>query len=484
MVLFAYPDTLFNMSVEAVGVYLSDFMRRLITDPTYRRGPDGKYHHHQEPCIRLQEYINSYVPPCFAEEFTHKVMRYVNITYEDLTMNTNLKTACEEIAPFILKSAIHTSVKRLDFIRNEEHPTLLEYYKIRNCNLIYRTLPLLRDLKELRLGNVTKRDNLPLEVEGFKDTLEDFSCENVLMRDLETLANKCKQIRCLDINGDVRPQLMLYSYVSKFTRLEKLDLSHLCCVSQLDLQLVVYWLAGILCFKEDPNEAFQNLPTSIEGASKEFIPAPTRACPAEPLKFFGCRDPRENHISAIARFSNLTSLVLHNVQALPLKPLQNLKLLVKFTLIQSSFYCVQDFLQSVGSQLRCLNIRSVASVDLTFISHNCSNIECLHLYLPVWKHNSLPFPHFPRVFALELFLYRRSEAEDILSRFLNLKKLSTVNNFNNDLLLFDFLMERKCLTHLEELYWGCDTVITFRRRTATKHQFRPDGKVIVQHLQM
>jgi hypothetical protein len=66
------------------------------------------------------------VPPYFAEAFTIKVIRHVNIAYEKLTANADFKSTCEEIAPFILKSVVHRLVKRLDLIRNE-HPTLLDY---------------------------------------------------------------------------------------------------------------------------------------------------------------------------------------------------------------------------------------------------------------------------------------------------------------------------------------------------------------------
>ena len=47
MEFFAYPYTLFNMSIEAVGVYVLDLMKRLITDLRYSRGPDGECRHYQ-----------------------------------------------------------------------------------------------------------------------------------------------------------------------------------------------------------------------------------------------------------------------------------------------------------------------------------------------------------------------------------------------------------------------------------------------------
>jgi hypothetical protein len=486
MVIFAYPDTLFNMSVEAVGAYVSDFMRHLITDPRYARGPDGKFHHYEEPCNRLEEYINRHVPPYFAEEVTIKVIRHVNTTYEERMINADFKSACEEIAPFILKSVVHRLVNRLDLIRNEDHPTLLDYYKTRNCDLIYQSLSLLHDLKELRLGKTKNRDNVALEVEGFRDTLKDFSCESVLMSDLETLATKCKQIRCLDIRGAVGYPFKVCGYISKFSHLEKLDISQLSHVSDVDLQVVVCCLAGILSLGEESEEEFESVPSCIEGVSVDsgVGSRPTPANREEVLKFFGCKNPTASHISLIAYFRNLTSLVLHDVQALSLRPLKDLKLLKNFTLIKSNFFCVHDFLKAAGSQLKCLNIRHVANVDMKCISRTCSSLECLHLCFPTWNNLSLSFPPFLRVFSLQLFLYERSEVGIILRRFMNLRKLSTGNNLDADSLLFDPIMERNNLVHLEELYLGHDRVITFSGGTAKNHQFCSDGRVRVQHLQM
>jgi hypothetical protein len=66
---FACPCTLFSMSFEAV----SDLMKRLITDPRYRRGHDGNFYHYHVPCSHLQVYVSWYVPPFFAGDITSTV---------------------------------------------------------------------------------------------------------------------------------------------------------------------------------------------------------------------------------------------------------------------------------------------------------------------------------------------------------------------------------------------------------------------------
>ena len=226
MVIFAYPDTLFNFSVECFGVYVRDFMKRLITNPRHRRGPDCKYYHHQQPCRRLQEYVTYYVPPNFASDITPRLMRRVSLCYNEL-INGTFKIACEEIAPYVLQAVIHPSVKCLDVMRNVAHPTRLDYYKDINIGLIYRTLPLLQDLKALRLGKIMRIDHFPLEVEGFRNTLEEFSCPYFWYSDLATIALKCKNVKRLDVCGPILYTPMAFGYISRFKYIEELNISQL-----------------------------------------------------------------------------------------------------------------------------------------------------------------------------------------------------------------------------------------------------------------
>jgi hypothetical protein len=63
----------------------------------------------------------------------------------------------------------------------------------------------------------------------------------------------------------------------------------------------------------------------------------------------------------------------------------------------------------------------------------------------------------------------------VLSRFPNLKTLSLIYT-GEDVLLLDNLMQRMMMTRLEELYWGCDTVILFSGNAATETKFHSSGK--------
>lgn len=488
------------MSVEAMGDYLSHFMKCLITDSLYQRGPDGKYHHYQEPCSRLADDITRHVPPFYASEVTQRLIRYVVIRYVIL-IHGAFRSACEEIAPCVLRAVIHPSVKRLDFIRDSSHPTLLDCYKEIELELIYRTLPLLKDLKTVRLGKSVRIINVPLEVEGFRNTLEEFSCREFWERDLAILVHKCKHITRLDIGVPIDYLSRAFCYISRFRYLEELNLSRMHNLPENELQRILLWLAGVLPSDEESSDETEDILAHGADSSQysgntstaeSSLTSPAR-CPGL-LKSFGCSNAIDPHINLISQFYNLTSLVLSSVSRVrTLAPLRHLKMLTNFTLIRSAFIFAQEVLKSIGNQLICLNLIDVWNTDFLFISHNCRSLECLHLhfsysyklilppnYLNPESH-SLPLPDFPHVVALQLYLTEDLARYYVLSRFRNLNKLSLVYT-EGDVLLLESLMQRRMMTRLEELYWGCDTVILFSGSAATKTVFHLGGQVTVQHI--
>jgi hypothetical protein len=500
MVIFAYPNTLFHLSVEAVGIYVTKLMRRLITDSTHRRGPDGKYHHHQEPCSRLQEYITCYVPPNVASDITQRLMRHVSLCYTEL-INGTFKIACEEIAPHVIKAVIHPSVKCLDFICDSSHPTMLDYYKEMEYDLLFRTLPLLRDLKVLRLGRMVRLFDIPVEVEGFRNSLEEFSCRNFWTRDLATVAEKCKYIKCLDIGVSINYPSRTFYYISRFKYLEELNLSRFTFLSEGELHNILLWLAGIIPSDEESSEEQDNFRTRTVDSSQEGGNSSgaegSRTCPARSvglLKTFGCLNATEEHIDLISQFYNLTSLVLSNTVSLrTLAPLGNLKHLKNFTLIKCAFRDVEEVLKPIGNQLICLRLVDVSNTDLSFISHNCLSLECLHLVFSFPDQLLLPgdTPHsdsgseqilgFPHVVSLHLYLTDSVARVQVLNQFPNLKKL-ILPSTGDDSVLLESLIKRTMLTRLEELHWASDTVIHINGNTVTMTVFHFNGEVTVQHI--
>jgi hypothetical protein len=116
----ANADTLFNMAVDALGKYVSQFMKLMIETTSEPRGADLQYHHYQGPCNRLEDLLTR-VPTTRAREVTLVLIGQVNRVYTELVAKPNFRDACEEIAPLVLKSVIHPSVKNLECIRYYPH---------------------------------------------------------------------------------------------------------------------------------------------------------------------------------------------------------------------------------------------------------------------------------------------------------------------------------------------------------------------------
>jgi len=483
MVILACPDSLFNKSVDMFRVYVSELMRRLITDPRYRRGPDGKYHHYQVPCSRLQEYIIVHVPRDVAGEVTVRLMRKVSLCYSELINDGRFRSACEEVAAYIFRAVVHPSVKCLDFVRNREHPTLFDYHKEVNGDLVYRTLPLLRDLRVLRIGKMATFARVSLDVEGFRDSLEKFSTFNYLEKDIEELANKCKRIRCLELGGTIIYPSNICNLISRFEYLEELNLSLLRFLSSDDLLVILYWLFGFLPLYTLPSQKTGGTAKLAEASSQThkevlmedlFRNRPLRN--SGQLKSFGCANARNEHIDLICMFYNLTSLVLSNITpSCSLAALRYLNRLKNLTLIRSRFSDVEEFLKVSGNQLICLNLVDVFGTNFAIISQNCRSLECLHLcfsrsedlILPAnyrdFDSHSLPVPEFPLVVTLQLYITEHSARGYILSRFPNLRKLALLYT-GDDMTLLDSIMNRTRLVRLEEFYWGLQTVMVFSDR--------------------
>ena len=497
----AYGETLFNRSVEAMGVYVSDLTKCLITDPRYSRGPDGKYHHYQEPCRRLEEYVTCHMPREVAGDVAYRLTGRISVCYAYLRSDVRFSRACEEIAPYVLKAVIHPSVKRLDFLRDNWHPTLIEFYDEVNGDLVYRTLPLLRDLKVLRLRKMPTFASVPLDVEGFKDTLEEFSARNYLESDIETLANKCKRIRCLELGGVKTLFSNIFNLISRFECVEELNLVMVTFINSADLQRILCWLVGLVPAGRPSSQTSGDNPT-LTGASsqtsketlvdEQFRNPPVRN--SGQLKSFGCANVTDEHINLICMFYNLTTLIICDViRPCSLAPLRSLNQLKNFTLIRSYFSDAEEFLIAVGNQLICLKLIDVLGTKLSFISQNCRSLACFHLFFRRLEYlilpanyrdadsDALPLPDFSFVVTLQLYITERLAQRYIVNCFPNLRKLSVLLTCD-DFVLLDSLLRHSRPTSLEQLYWGNDTLVIFNERGYSIYKFVRVSGGIVQRI--
>jgi hypothetical protein len=437
------------------------------------------------------------VPTDRATEITLVLIRQVNRTYSELMKNADLINVCQKVAPFLLKSVMHPSVTDLDAIPSVTHPNLMDYYKVENCDLLYNALPLLQGLKAVRLGEANRSGNMILDVEGFRDTLETFSSRSSWDSDIETLAKNCKKLRCLDISSSEDISDGVVDHILKFQKLEELNLCEIDTLSHKALQDILNGFAEVeFSGSEDCWTEFK-IPPSPDKETPEDGGFPSKILRSQLLKNFGCSKATKQHIALISqKFPNLTSLSLSNIHTCMLTPLRNLQQLRAFTLIDSTFFLVEDFLQAAGSQLTCLDFVDVNGTDFNFICEKCPSLVCLHLCFdsikniqiyPKYNEGEPENNHVPNIQSvkfLQLFLREYCDADYILKCFRNLRKLfmgSTRYGGN----LLEEILRRKYLIHLEELFLGNQVVVKFFGSVIYATRFNANGKIshIVHELQ-
>jgi hypothetical protein len=392
----------------------------------------------------------------------------------------DLKDACEEVAPVVLTCLVHSSVRRLECIPNFSHPECIDYHKAKDCDLMYKALLLLQDLRELSLGYVNRTDDMKLEVEGSGNTSLEFSSRSCLNADVETLVNNCKQLRCLDISSGHFVTDSAVEHILKFEHLEELNLCEVNLLSEKGLLCVLNGLAEVgISESEESLKDIEILPSCSTNMSDSREPsADASRSPvlrSQLLKSFGCNGAIEQHICLIAqKFSNLTSLALSDIQNSPLTPLKDLKHLENFTLKRSSFSLAREILTAIGNQLKWLNIADVAGTDFIFIWEKCTSFLCLHLLFAVREDLSLPQnykhsepsyfrdPDFCTILNLQLSMNDILAARYIVSRFLHFKKLCMRCSFG-DGTFFEDILSRTIVVTLREFFWGDSIVVIFLR---------------------
>jgi hypothetical protein len=481
------------MAAQELGQYVSDFMKNLIMHYSCPRDGDLQYNLYEELCCHLQENLQLYVPADQAREISLVLIKHVNQTYNELMRDRDLRNACQKVAPLILKSVLHPSLNDLDAIPSISHPKPSDYHKVENCDLFYKTLPLLRGLKAVRLGDANRCDETMLIVDGFRETLETFSSRSCWDSDIETLAKNCKRLRCLDISGSEGITDGVVDYILQFEHLEELHLSEIDSLSQKALQRILNGFAAAELSDEDFSKESKSS-SSIDAECQEGSGFPSEVTPcskmrrSQLLKSFSCSNATGRHISSISqKFSNLTSLSLSSVHQCVLTPLRNLKHLRVFTLIDSVFFLVEGLLEAAGHQLTCLNFVDVNGTDFNFICDNCPSLVCLHLCFDSdqnlllhckYKEDETEYTYTPKIQSvkfLQLFLHEYHTVNYILKCFRNLRTLCMGHTrYGGDLL--KKIIKREDLIYLEELFWGNQVVIKFCGNLVSATRFHEDGK--------
>jgi hypothetical protein len=386
------------------------------------------------------------VPPNMANEVVIKLLDHINCTYRLLRCR-GTDSDLEDVASEILCAVIHPNLRSLDFEEHNQHRHPLDLYKIRTPPFIYMSLGKLENLTVLNVGfpyqNINGNFNLPYVPE----TLKRFSSSNCKDKDIEVLSIYCKGLESLDFI-DTYPHHVsdnCLKYLVNFRHLKELYLGW----DRITQDGLTWLLNELSCtLIEDNAGHVTSLSTQLIG--------------------FGCDNPNNVHIIQLASgFQNLQSLRLTKVQQeIDLTRLADLKYLSKLTLSYDGD--LEEVLKLIGPQLKCLDISLHSVSSMKWIHDYCPSVRCLHLsVLILSKHTSSlmayfetnPLPEFISVKSLHLSLCNRYITDYVVSRFVNVKKLSIF--YNNSPSLFENIVLRKQLRHLEQLFWDNKIVVEF-----------------------
>ncbi|XP_069683893.1 uncharacterized protein [Periplaneta americana] len=636
-----HPIRLLDIALRALEKYLSDFMRRLVMNPSLPVGRDLKYHYYQDPCRRLEEFLSDpgrrlekylenpciclkkyleNVCPCLEDYLKYPCKRFeyneqspcaclneylknrcesvtafknprvrfqlylkrpckclesyikkydssgisdqiavvlarcVNNTYNELMNTIDFKNICEEVAPQVLKSVITPFADKFECFVEDGHPSLLDYYKVRKSDLIYKSLSLFDNLRVLKIEPLHRTLSMSLAVENTGDTLQVFSSKSSCDADVKTLAEHCKNLKSLDISQSSLVTDRIAEFVLKFPNLEELNLCDLTQFTAAGLQSIIKGLSQtqesydgkeIARNKDEQYPAFEdlssehNLQVEESNLRSDVVITPSSSteycCPcvlelsvlttdtsisdesvtdinssqtrdssieqnksqgtvekelitsrSERIKLFGCSNPSDEDIHILSeKFPNINSLVLSNVMETSLSPLRKLKFLNKFSLRKSKFQLLEDLLEAIGRQLKCLNITDVSETKLEFIAANCLDLQCLHLCFQKQSELVLPrtsgqlfVPSFNNVTRLQVHLINKVLAEFVITGFENVRNLFVSYTYGDDTLL-ETILQRKHMKDLQEIFWGNELVIRFSEECTTVYEFLSLGKISI-----
>lgn len=484
MLVLSNPESLYDMAAEMLASYVRYFTRWtiMLCNQNY-----------QEPCRLLQEPLIHCLPCDRARDISVALVRQVAQCYSDLKNNTLYRNACAERAPLVLKSVLHPSVKRLECIRDTSHPSILEYYKVTNCDLLYKALSLLRGLKDVSLGPANRTDDMSLDVQGFRDTLEKFASRSCRDSDLEMLANNCKRLRYFDISHSSDISDAIVEHILRFEHMDELNLCEVSFLSEEALGRILKGFCDVrLCLCADIQKHRESLRRCGKDMAKDIgaysvsISSPR----SQRLKIFGCAHPRKQRIDIIAQFSNLTSISLSQANY-PLTPLRDLEYLISFKLSNSRFMFVSELLIAIRNRLKCLNIVDVFCTDYDFLRANCVSLICLHLcfktrsdliLLPDYCEVSPPLPDFPKVEFLQLYIRELLAAKYILFGFKRLRRFNLQIEVPDYRIYLEHILDRGDKIYLGEVFWK-NVVIKFYPNMFSIITFHSDGTKTVHNVE-
>jgi hypothetical protein len=446
MALYARPECLIKLAVDALGKYVSDLLVQLVIFPEYTATEGQKQRYVGQTCRRLQEELVWTLPSSLVNEVVTKLLYCLNKSYSDVYYSVYRQWG-DVILPSVLNAILHPALTRLETVEDilhavECHDFMWDCLFLNILDNIHR----LANLKILRFGYIRRTKDWILFDVNVSENLEHFSflelCNDRL---LKNLAEKCKRLKSIDVSFSKNVTDHSVECLLKFEYLEELNINY--------TSITGYALTRLLIGLS------QTKVHHSEDAHKHSLTM---------LKSFGCGNIASSNMKLlIETFQNLTSVNLSCEEGSSLSPLKKLKHLTKVTLCDTEFPYAEDLLFAIGPQLVFLELYHVYDINFRFIGENCPSVRCLHvtsrssldsdanfaILMESYYESSVSVFNSVQCLRLE-FDNSHKFVEYIVSECKQLKKLYVGTGSHFARLLLQVVIQRNQLIHLEEYHWG------------------------------
>ena len=426
----AQPESLANLSLEALGKYACSLTCHLVVLPfkdikyKKRKNRTTDFQILVKTCRKFHKMIVENIPVTLANEVTNKLLSYLD------NMDTRFDTIqsitfSEYVFKEIAKSIVHPAVTRIE----PEHGLLdcsdiFSHNSFKNTLLTHHLLKVIDSLTNLKVLNI--RNSMErIDVSGIKFSpyLEEF-CGECNDEGLEKLANSCKYLRSLDLCSLRDITNASIPTILKMTHLQKLNIAH-------------------TSFTSDGITVLLNALVEKGEASK--------------LKCLVFSKYTPQHLRILENLPNLKVSLQHDyytffltLDIFKMSDLYSLKNLHGLE-ITSSLRDLNDLLREIGHQLVFLEVtieiidvdeqnNVTDASDMLLIGQYCKKLRCLHISGTVYGFPSMknytrrPLPGFQTITCLKLEVesgeksVNTSPHKDLLyfliSQCVNIKKLT------------------------------------------------------------
>ncbi|KAJ9577421.1 hypothetical protein L9F63_005992 [Diploptera punctata] len=431
--------SLLTLALEAFGKYVTNITEMLVIISHYTAVENFTENYLHPTCCLLEDMVQNHIPPPLANEVTRTLMLCLIKTYNDLDKrrymlklrsdeegklrNLSLETIAEVSA-----AILHPSITKFQFSR--AHVVLfVGYFQIRRfVNMFLRkVLNKLKVIKILRLEVYQFDAQIVLEGLSTMKYLEELTFWGCSDDILEVLSDSCKNLKKLDVRNSTDVTDRSVEVIWRFKQLKYLDI--------INTSITSDGVSKIMSGEHD----LKVLKVELLSDQVEVLP---RSFPN--LTLIHVRFLENCSLSGWKSFEYLKCLYLSHHPR-----------------ISGSFIYYEELLRQVGKQLTHLKLIDMCNLNLRFVAENCPSLQyigihlmcpdCIGFYDNVQRYHLI---NYPSIETCDIEVFRSDTVEEILTSFVNVKKVN-LRGFKEPFgSLLRYLLQRLAKDRIELYFFG------------------------------